>query len=570
MTDPSVPPIVAPSVDLVLVLPILVVLGAAVVGVLVEAFVGRSRRFAVQAALTLLTVAFAAVWTIVAAVGDRVGVTFAGSVSVDALTHVAWGVLLVLAVPAVLLVLDRTVEPGGAFVAAGSAPVGSAGDRRQNLGSGAGGGADGPDGAPGPAPMQTEVFPLILFAVGGMMIFPAASDLLTFFVALEVLSLPLYLLCGLARRRRLISQEAAVKYFLLGAFVSAILLYGIALLYGWAGSIRFADIAAKIAGDPGTGSGVGNDLLLLLGLALLVVGLLFKASVGPFHLWTPDVYQGAPTAVTAFMAACTKVAAFAAMLRVFLTFLPPVQDIWIPVLSVIAVVSMLIGSIIGVAQSDMKRVLAYSSIAHAGFILLGVMSLSERGASGTMFYLLSYGFATIGAFAITMLVRRGAGEATRLEEWSGLAKRSPVLAAVMTLFLLSFAGIPLTSGFIGKLTVFTAAVDAGLTPLVVIAMIATAITVAFYLRVVVVMYLTPTDRADRSADRSAGGSGPGSRTVSGAPGTLLETTTAPVSVVVPGPAIAIVLVVCALVTLLLGLAPSLGLDLLDVPLPLLS
>ncbi len=303
--------------------------------------------------------------------------------------------------------------------------------------------------------MQTEIFPLALFAIGGMMVFPAATDTVTLFVALEVLSLPLYLLCGLARRRRLISQESAVKYFLLGAFTSAIFVYGLALLYGYAGSTKFAAIASQArAGD-------SSDVLLIGGLALVLVGLLFKASVGPFHLWTPDVYQGAPTPITAFMASCTKVAAFAAMLRVCQVALAPMAWTWQPVLGVIAGASMVIGAVIGITQTDMKRMLAYSSVAHAGFILLGVLAMSEQGASATMFYLLTYGMATIGAFAILTVVRKGDGEASHVSDWAGLAKRSPVLAASMSLFLLSFAGIPLTAGFIGKLSVFTAAMQSG-------------------------------------------------------------------------------------------------------------
>ena len=349
--------------------------------------------------------------------------------------------LLVLALPSVLLMADRTSEPGGAFVTQAAAKVGSQRDRVATRVA---------------APMQTEVFPLALFAIGGMMVFPAATDTVTLFVALEVLSLPLYLLCGLARRRRLISQESAVKYFLLGAFTSAIFVYGLALLYGYAGSTKFAAIASQArAGD-------SSDVLLIGGLALVLVGLLFKASVGPFHLWTPDVYQGAPTPITAFMASCTKVAAFAAMLRVCQVALEPMTWTWQPVLGVIAGASMVIGAVIGITQTDMKRMLAYSSVAHAGFILLGVLAMSEQGASATMFYLLTYGMATIGAFAILTVVRKGDGEASHVSDWAGLAKRSPVLAASMSLFLLSFAGIPLTAGFIGKLSVFTAAMQSGL------------------------------------------------------------------------------------------------------------
>src|SRR6478609_4075337 len=288
-------PIVAPVTSYTETAPILIMLGGAVLAILLEAFLPRRMRYPAQVTLAIVAVAASLVWTLIGASRKDYGVTFAGAVAVDAGTYVMWGVLLVLALPSVLLMADRVSEPGGSFVTQAAAKVGSARDRVASQVA---------------APMQTEVFPLALFAIGGMMVFPAATDTVTLFVALEVLSLPLYLLCGLARRRRLISQESAVKYFLLGAFTSAIFVYGLALLYGYAGSTSFQSIASQArAGD-------SSDVLLIGGLALVLVGLLFKASVGPFHLWTPDVYQGAPTPITAFMASCTKVAAFAAMLRV--------------------------------------------------------------------------------------------------------------------------------------------------------------------------------------------------------------------------------------------------------------
>ncbi len=512
--------IAAPAVDLRAVLPVLIVLGGACLGVLVEAVLGRRIRYQAQIVVTGLSIVGAGAFTVLGATDKHYAVTFAGSIAVDSATYVSWGVLLVLALASVLLMADRVSEPGGAFVAQASVRVGSSRDRLATATA---------------VPMQTEVFPLTLFAVGGMLVFPAASDLLTLFVALEVLSLPLYLLCGLARRRRLISQEAAVKYFLLGAFTSAILLYGIALIYGYAGTIKFSGIraAASVAS--------GSDVLLIVGIALLVVGLLFKASVGPFHLWTPDVYQGAPTPVTAFMAACTKLAAFAAMLRVMMVALEPMVWTWRPVLWVVAIASMLIGAVLGITQTDLKRMLAYSSVAHAGFLILGVMAVSERGASGTLFYLLTYGLSTIGAFAIVTLVRKGSSEASHVADWAGLAKRSPVLAATMSLFLLSFAGIPLTSGFIGKLSVFTAASSAGMVPLVVVGMVATAITAFFYLRIVVLMYFS---------EPVAGENAP--------------------HVVVPGGFTAVVIGACAIATVVLGVIPSWGLDMLTVTVPFLS
>jgi NADH-quinone oxidoreductase subunit N len=516
--DNPVPNAIAgPSVDFTAIMPVLIVLGAACVGVLVEALVRQRLRYAIQVVLTIAAILAAGAWTIAYGVDKHYAVTLAGSIAVDAATYVMWGVLLALSLVSVLLMADRVAEPGGAFVPqAASATV-----VRRRIATAT------------IAPMQTEVFPLALFAVSGMLVFPAAADLITLFVGLEVLSLPLYLMCGLARRRRLLSQESAVKYFLLGAFASAILLYGMALLYGYSGSLRFADIALA------TEAGGRNSLLLLGGMGLLVVGLLFKGSVGPFHTWTPDVYQGAPTPVTAFMASCTKVAAFAAMVRIFTTaFAPSVWD-WKGTLWGVAIASMLIGAVMGIPQTDIKRMLAYSSVAHAGFLLLGVISLSDDGRSSTFFYLLTYGFATVGALAVVMLVRNADGESTQVSTWAGLAKRSPLLAGLMTLFLLSFAGIPLTSGFIGKLTVFSAAMEAGMGPLVVIAMVATAITAFFYLKIVVLMYF---------AEPAAGG----------------------VSVTRPSPLVLTVVVACGLVTFGLGVYPSFAIDVLSVNVPLLS
>jgi NADH-quinone oxidoreductase subunit N len=526
-------PITAPAISFSQTTPMLIVLGGAVLAILLEAFLPRRLRYPVQAGFAIVVIAAALVWTLVGARNDDYGVTFGGAVAIDAATYVMWGVLLVLALPSVLLMADRVSEPGGAFVTQAAANVGSARDRVATRVA---------------APMQTEIFPLALFAIGGMMVFPAATDTVTLFVALEVLSLPLYLLCGLARRRRLISQEAAVKYFLLGAFTSAIFVYGLALLYGYSGATSLQSIATQArAGD-------SSDVLLIGGLALVLVGLLFKASVGPFHLWTPDVYQGAPTPVTAFMASCTKVAAFAAMLRVCFSALQPMTWTWQPVLAIIAAASMIIGSVIGITQTDMKRMLAYSSVAHAGFLLIGVLAMSEQGASATMFYLLTYGMATIGAFAILTVVRKGDGEASHVSDWAGLAKRSPVLAASMSLFLLSFAGIPLTAGFIAKLSVFTAGMQAGYGWLVVIAMLATAVTAFFYLRIVVVMYFS--DPAVEVGELTPEGR---SRAALDAP-----------YVVVPGILTVIVITVAVVITLGLGLYPGPVLDLLTVPIPLLS
>jgi NADH-quinone oxidoreductase subunit N len=332
------------------------------------------------------------------------------------------------------------------------------------------------------------VYPLATFAVGGMMLFTAANDLLVMFVALEVLSLPLYLISGLARRRRLLSQEAALKYFLLGAFASGFFLYGLALAYGATGSVQLRDIrSAAVSG--------GTDVVLLLGLGLLIVGLLFKASVAPFHTWTPDVYQGAATPVTAFMAACTKIAAFGAILRLLYVAFGTSEWTWRPLIYGVAIVSMIVGAVLGLTQTDLKRLLAYSSIAHAGFLLTGVLGLGAGGTgsglSATMFYLLTYGLSTIGIFAVLTLVRDGDGEASHLSQWAGLASRSPVTAAVMSLFLLSLAGIPLTSGFVAKFAVFRAAIEVGAWPLALVALLASAVAAFYYLRIIVLMYFSP-------------------------------------------------------------------------------
>ena len=467
-----------PSVSYVALLPIFIVLGAALVGVLVEAAVPREERFPVQVGVTLLGLVAAAIST--AALHNKTLTTpspgsstapfFHGSLAVDKAGLFIQGTVLVLALMAALLVAERSVDIGSPIVASSAVVVGSPDDRR----------------LAGSDRVQTEIFPLMLFAVGGMLIFPIANNLILMFVALEVLSLPLYLMAGMARRRRLLSQEAAVKYFLLGAFASAFFLYGLALLYGYANSVDLKNIADA------TNTSTRSDVLLYAGLALLLVGLLFKASIAPFHVWTPDVYQGAPTPVTAFMAACTKVAAFGAILRVLFVAFSPVHNDWRPIIWGVAIFSMAVGALFGLTQTDVKRILAYSSIAHAGFILVGFLAvsgnqISEDGISSVLFYLLTYGFATLAAFGLLMVVRDADGEATHLSQWSGLARKSPIVAAVMTILLLSMAGIPLTSGFIGKFIVFRAAWDSA-GPLVVIALIASAIAAFYYLRIVVLMY----------------------------------------------------------------------------------
>ncbi|MFE0427371.1 NADH-quinone oxidoreductase subunit NuoN, partial [Streptomyces sp. NPDC058953] len=416
---------------------------------------------------------------------SKVKIAALGAIAIDGPTLFLQGTILLVSLVAVFTFAERRLDPethGGAvdpFVAQAAAVPGS----------------DAEKAAVRAGFTTTEVYPLALFAVAGLLVFPAANDLLTLFIALEVFSLPLYLLCALARRKRLMSQEAAVKYFLLGAFSSAFLLFGIALLYGYAGSVSYARIADVVDGsiatiDPALADTMGNDALLLIGSALILMGLLFKVGAVPFHMWTPDVYQGAPTPITGFMAAATKVAAFGALLRLMYVVLPGLKWDWRPLLWGVAILTMLAGAIIAITQTDIKRLLAYSSIAHAGFIMAGVVAVSPDGVSSVLFYLGAYSFVTLGAFAVVTLVRDAGGEATHLSQWAGLGRRSPLVAAVFALFLLAFAGIPLTSGFSGKFAVFKAAAESGAGALVVVGVISSAIAAFFYIRVIVLMFFS--------------------------------------------------------------------------------
>ncbi|MPZ25783.1 MAG: NADH-quinone oxidoreductase subunit NuoN [Micromonosporaceae bacterium] len=454
-----------PAIDYQAISPLLILFGVACLGVLVEAFVPRPARRRVQLGMALVGV-LAALGAVVLLAGTNV-VTAGGSVTVDGPALFMQGALLAFGVVALLLIGERRVEPGGAFVAQPAITVGSEADQRQAS-----------------APGATEVFPLAMFSLGGMALFIAASDLLTMFIALELLSLPLYLMCALARRHRLISQEAAVKYFLLGAYASGFFLFGVVLAYGYAGSVDLAAIHAAVD------TSQMNPALLYAALALIVMGLLFKTAAAPFHVWAPDVYQGAPTPITAFMAACTKVAAFGALLRVTYVAFERLAWDWLPVIGVIAVLTMLVGAVLAVTQTDLKRLLAYSSIANAGFVLVGVLAVGRTGASSAMFYLVAYGFAVLGAFAVISLVRDREGETTHLSRWAGLGRRSPLVAGVFTVVMLALAGIPLTGGFTAKFAVFSAALEVGEGWLVIAGVVSSVIIAFPYLRVVVMMWLS--------------------------------------------------------------------------------
>ncbi|OYN88972.1 NADH-quinone oxidoreductase subunit NuoN [Parenemella sanctibonifatiensis] len=466
------------DLQLGLLLPILFLLGGACIGVLVEALAPREARHGLQVGLTLITIVAALVATVMnwsAGVGGLAGL---GSIMVDGPAYFSWAALLIFGGLAVLLMAEKKVYHGvSAFASNAAAPPGSPTEREATA-----------------ARIElTEVYPLVLFALSGMLMFPAANDLVTMFIAMEVLSFPLYILSAMARRRRLLSQEAAMKYFLLGALSSGFFVYGMALTYGYAGSLDFAAIAAAAALPE-------SDGMILAGMALMGAALMFKVGAVPFHSWTPDVYQGAPTPVTGFMAICTKFAAMIALLRLFFVAFGGYRWDWQIMLAVVAVASMLIGSIMAIVQTDMKRLLAYSSVAHAGFLMTAVVgaSVAEEGSvaqlgsvSSVLFYLVTYGFATLGAFAIVTMVREGNGsEATRLDQWAGLGRRSPLVAGIFTVLMLSFAGIPLTAGFMGKWAVFAAAWSGGYAWLVVVAVLVSVVAAFIYLKVVVAMWFS--------------------------------------------------------------------------------
>ncbi|MDZ7577065.1 MAG: NADH-quinone oxidoreductase subunit NuoN [Candidatus Nanopelagicales bacterium] len=468
-------PIAFPEIAWLQVAPIAIVLAAGSIGVVFEAFLSRSSRRQVQ--LTLTFAALIAAFAMVVLAAGSFQLVVGGAVAIDGPALFLQGAILLIAVLVALLMAERRVDPSGdAFAARASAMPGTT-DERELTARGY---------------SQTEIWPLFLFSVGGMLLFTAANDLVTMFIALEIMSLPLYLLAGMARRRRLLSQEAGLKYFILGAFSSAFFLYGAALIYGYAGSVTLSAIATAVTAQPAMSG------LFLGGMGLLCVGLFFKVSAVPFHSWAPDVYQGAPTPITAFMATGVKIAAFGAFLRLmYVAFAGAAWD-WRPAFWAIAILTFFVGSVIALAQTDIKRLLAYSSITHAGFLLLGVIAVSPEGLTATMFYLVTYALATVGAFGLLTLARSPSGEASTLDQWRGMGRRSPWIAGALTLFLLSFAGIPLTAGFVGKFAVFAAAATAGAGWLVLCAVLASAIAAFFYLRVVVVMFFSapPSEPAE--------------------------------------------------------------------------
>ncbi len=517
---------VKPTIEYAELWPLLLVFGVATAGVLVEAFLPRERRRLVQVVLAGGGLTAALVGTVLVgadltSLGDGAArglLGVEGTLVIDGPTVYLWGLVLVFSIGGVALFAERQLEGGvSAFAGQAATVPGTEAERQAST--------QGLD--------HTEVYPLMMFAVAGMMLFPTANDLLTLFVALEILSLPLYLLCGLARRRRLLSQEAALKYFLLGAFSSGFFLYGVALVYGFAGSMQFSAINEAVRND------ADNESLLLIGMGMLAVGLFFKVGAVPFQSWMPDVYQGAPTPVTAWMAVATKVAAFGAVLRLFYVAFGSDRWSWQPMFWVIAILTMLVGSVLAIVQTDVKRMLAYSSIAHTGFLLTGVLGVQATtdlavgqitSLEAVLFYLTTYGFATLGAFAIVTMVRDSGGESTAFPRWAGLGRRSPLVAGAFAFFLLSMAGIPLTAGFVGKWAVFTVAMSAGAWPVVLVAIAASIISVYFYIRHIRLMFFTePEGEA--------------------------------ASVTTPSPLTSVTVGVCVLATLFLGVLPGPVLDL---------
>ncbi len=465
---PSVQPIPAPSIDWFAVAPEICLFGAALLIVLIRSLVRHNPRVHEISLITAITgVAAAAVfvgvqWHFVQDNGPYQTMLTSqkpvvGMVAVDGFAVFAMTVVLIATLLAVLL--------SSSYL------------KRERL-----------EGA--------EYFTLMLCSATGMLLMVSANDLVTVFLSLEILSIALYVLAAFDRRRTN-SQEAGLKYFLLGSFSSAVFLYGVALVYGGTGTTNLTGIADFLADNT-----LLHDGVLLLGIAFLLVGLGFKVAAAPFHMWTPDVYQGSPTPVTAFMAAATKAAAFAALLRVFVGSFQLYSVDWRPIVFGLAVLSLVVGSVAAIVQTDVKRMLAYSSISHAGYVLIAVQAATAKGTSAALFYVLTYALMTTGAFAVVAVVARQGDDEHALSTYRGLARRQPVLAGAFTLFLLAQAGVPLTGGFVAKLTVFSAAVDQRQYALALIGMLATAVAAFVYLRIILAMY-APADDEEQPTFRAS-------------------------------------------------------------------
>lgn len=339
--------------------------------------------------------------------------------------------------------------------------------------------------------LSGEYYALLLFSTMGMMMMVQAAHFIMVFLGLEVLSISIYILVGVFRDQSR-SNEASLKYFLLGAFSSGFLLYGLTFLYGATGSLSLSTMATFLSDK----SEWLRNTYLLIGTALVLVGFSFKMALVPFHMWTPDVYEGAPTPITAYMAVAVKAAVFASLARIFWMALPTIQPYWIPVLWVLSVVTMMVGNITALVQDNVKRMLAYSSIAHAGYILMALVAVSDNGLSGMLIYLLAYTFMNVGAFGVVIVLQDRFGMGENVADYRGLGMRYPFLGAVMTLFLFSLAGIPPTAGFVAKFFVFGAVIQAGQIWLAVIGVLNSVVAVYYYLRLVVNLYSRPSEEME--------------------------------------------------------------------------
>jgi NADH-quinone oxidoreductase subunit N len=436
---------VSPDLDLRPVVPALIVAVAGLVALLSQAYTPRGRR-APAAGLSLigLLAALVAVALIASSPERGRGATLGGTLAADAFA--LYGQALVLGVGILSVLLSRSYL------------------RSSGIDRG-------------------EYYALTLFSLVGMMGMVSARELIALFVALEIMSVALYALAGM-RRDQIESQEAAVKYFITGAFSSSFLLYGIALLYGASGSTSLDRIALALAG-----AAPATRTMALLGTGLVLVGFGFKVASVPFHMWAPDVYEGAPTTVTAFMAAGVKVAAFGGLLRVLFEALPLLAPTWRPAIAILAVVSMVGGNIGALAQSNVKRMLAYSSIAHAGYMLTALVAAPRVAAEAVLFYLAAYAAVNLGGFGALAALARDGREPLSLGDMAGLARRRPALAAALTVFLVSLTGVPVSGGFVGKFYLFWAAVGAGYVELAVVGVLMSVVSAYYYLRVVVYMYM---------------------------------------------------------------------------------
>ena len=432
--------ITAPEIDLISLAPVLVLSVFTMLVMLVDLFVGKNKTVLVFVALTGLLMAAVSSF----AKTDWPVASFGGSYVVDHMSVFFTMIFCLSSALAILLSIEY--------------------NKRENIRVG-------------------EYYSLIMFCTVGMIILASSTDLIMIFLGIEIVSLCLYVLAGI-RRGDTRSNEAALKYFLLGAFATGFLLYGMTLLYGSTGTTKLAGIAEALSHGE-----VLSQPILMMGMVLLIAGFGFKVASVPFHMWTPDVYQGAPTPVTAFMAVGPKAAAFAAFFRVFTTAMPELAPTWEILLSIVAVTTMFVGNLGAIMQTNIKRLLAYSSISHAGYILIAIIAKGSLATSALLFYMLAYTFMTFGAFSIVILLGRNGKENLELEDYSGLGFQAPLLGAAMSIFLLSLGGLPPLAGFVGKFYIFQAALNEGYVLLVVMAVLNSAISLYYYLKVIVFMYM---------------------------------------------------------------------------------